>query len=276
MSLLFAKPRHARPQQLPGATAALVPVVLLGTSGSALGALAATASAADKPAARMAAATSPTGPQTADLLSERMEQVQRAELRAARSRAAAQDRAAEQAAADAAQAAAAQAAAAQAAAAEAAAKAEAEAAAAKARADAAASAQQQAPVSSTGGYTRPGVGPLTSTFGMRWGRMHTGIDLAAGVGAPVRAATAGVVVAAGYDGAYGQAVRLRHADGTETFYAHNSALLVGVGQRVGSGQQIAREGATGNVTGAHLHFEVTVGGRKIDPLPWLRARGVAV
>ena len=123
-------------------------------------------------------------------------------------------------------------------------------------------------------FVRPGTGRLTSGYGSRWGRLHAGIDLAAGVGAPISAVAAGTIAAAGSDGGYGNAVRLQHDDGTVTLYAHLSEVLVAAGQRVTAGTNIGREGSSGNSTGPHLHFEVRVGGVPVDPAPWLQARGV--
>ncbi len=123
-------------------------------------------------------------------------------------------------------------------------------------------------------FVRPGTGRLTSGYGARWGRLHAGIDLAAGVGAPISAVAAGTVVAAGSEGGYGRVVRLQHDDGTLTLYAHMSELLVQAGQRVAAGTHVGREGSSGHSTGPHLHFEVRVGGVPVDPEPWLRARGV--
>ena len=123
-------------------------------------------------------------------------------------------------------------------------------------------------------FVRPGTGRLTSGYGSRWGRLHAGIDLAAGVGAPISVVAAGTVVAAGSEGGYGQAVRVQHADDTVTLYAHLSEVLVSAGQRVAAGTYLGREGSTGNSTGPHLHFEVRIGGVPVDPAPWLRARGV--
>ena len=127
-----------------------------------------------------------------------------------------------------------------------------------------------------GSFARPGAGRLTSAYGRRWGRLHAGIDLAAGMGSPVRAAAAGVVVSGGWESGYGQVVRVRHADGTQTVYAHMSAVLVDGGDRVRAGSLVGREGNTGRSTGAHLHFEVRVNGTPVNPLLWLRKRGVDI
>jgi murein DD-endopeptidase MepM/ murein hydrolase activator NlpD len=123
---------------------------------------------------------------------------------------------------------------------------------------------------------RPSDGLLTSPFGPRWGRLHGGIDLAAGPGSPVRAAAPGTVSAAGAEGAYGNVVRIRHADGVETVYAHLSAAEVAVGATVAAGEQIGREGNTGRSTGSHLHFEVRQSDVAVDPLRWLADRGVRI
>jgi murein DD-endopeptidase MepM/ murein hydrolase activator NlpD len=127
-----------------------------------------------------------------------------------------------------------------------------------------------------GEYVRPGTGRLTSGYGRRWGRLHAGIDLAAGSGSPIRAATNGTVLTSGSLGGYGQAVEIRHADGTMSRYAHMSKLLVNKGEKVAAGAQIGREGNTGNSTGPHLHFEVRVNNAPIDPAAWLRKHGVSL
>ncbi len=119
---------------------------------------------------------------------------------------------------------------------------------------------------------------LTATFGetRRWSSGHTGQDFAAPSGAPVRAAAAGEVVSAGWDGAYGQLIVVRHADGSETWYAHLSSIHVSSGP-VAAGTVIGAVGSTGNSSGPHLHFEVRPGGGDpVDPLSWLRAHGVGV
>ncbi|MGQ4490057.1 transglycosylase family protein [Streptomyces sp. 372A] len=108
---------------------------------------------------------------------------------------------------------------------------------------------------------------------------HTGVDFPVPTGTSVKAMAAGTVVSAGWAGPYGYQVVIRHGDGKYSQYAHLSSLLVRGGQHVGGGQRIARSGATGNVTGPHLHFEVRTGpdyGSDIDPLAYLRAGGVRV
>ncbi|WP_369393707.1 transglycosylase family protein [Streptomyces sp. CG1] len=116
--------------------------------------------------------------------------------------------------------------------------------------------------------------------GSHWSKgYHTGVDFLVPTGTSVQAAEAGQVVAAGWGGAYGYQVVIRHADGRYTQYAHLSAIAVRTGQNVAAGRRIGRSGATGNVTGPHLHFEVRTGpdfGTDIDPLAYLRAGGVRI
>lgn len=122
---------------------------------------------------------------------------------------------------------------------------------------------------STVAYLWPARGVITSRFGMRWRRHHTGVDIAAPRGTPIHAARAGRVVRAGWHGGYGLLVVLDHGDGMETWYGHASRILVRVGERVERGQVIARVGCTGACTGPHVHFEVRVRGRPVDPLLYL-------
>lgn len=120
-----------------------------------------------------------------------------------------------------------------------------------------------------GGFRWPLTGRITSPFGPRDGHQHTGIDIAAGAGTPIRASKAGVVSVANWVGGYGLAVVVRHDDGTATLYGHASKLLVEKGQKVDAGQTIALVGSTGNSTGPHLHFEVIVSQKPQDPLQYL-------
>jgi murein DD-endopeptidase MepM/ murein hydrolase activator NlpD len=118
---------------------------------------------------------------------------------------------------------------------------------------------------------------LTSTFGPRWGTLHAGIDLAAPMRTPEYAAMDGIVLEAGPASGYGLAVYIQHDNGDVTVYGHMDSILVQAGQVVRAGDTIALLGNRGQSTGPHLHFEVHVGGlngRKVDPLPWLRERGV--
>ena len=119
-------------------------------------------------------------------------------------------------------------------------------------------------------------GRTTSCFGRRWGRLHAGIDLAAGSGTRVRAAGAGTVVSAGADYAgYGLSVLIDHGNGVYTHYAHLSRVSVAPGDRVTPGRVLGAEGSTGNSTGPHLHFEVHEGRwNRVDPAAWMAERGV--
>ena len=124
-------------------------------------------------------------------------------------------------------------------------------------------------------WVRPSSGPLTSPYGYRWGRLHKGIDLGAPYGSGIYAATDGVIVYAGPQAGYGQLIVIRDWDGTETAYGHMSAFVRRSG-RVHAGDLIARVGSAGDATGPHLHFEVRIGGVAINPLPFLRKRGIWV
>ncbi len=118
-------------------------------------------------------------------------------------------------------------------------------------------------------------GPVHSPFGYRWGRPHDGIDIAVLGTDTVRAALDGTVTAVGYlpqHAGYGNVVRLRHAGKVSTLYAHLSSARVRIGERVERGQVIARAGCSGSCTGPHLHFEVRVAGKLVDPLRFLRDR----
>lgn len=119
------------------------------------------------------------------------------------------------------------------------------------------------------GFMWPLSGTITSGFGMRWGRMHQGIDIAAPTGHPIRAAKAGTVSTATTAGGYGNMVIVDHGGGVATLYAHASQLLVTSGERVAQGELIAAVGSTGFSTGPHLHFEVRVNGAPQNPLPYL-------
>jgi murein DD-endopeptidase MepM/ murein hydrolase activator NlpD len=122
---------------------------------------------------------------------------------------------------------------------------------------------------SAAGLIWPVDGVVVSGFGMRWGRMHEGIDIAAPSGTPIRAAAAGTVIHSGWLGGYGNLVVLDHGNGLATAYAHASVLLVGVGVHVSQGETVSLVGSTGNSSGPHLHFEVRVNGVAVDPLLYL-------
>ncbi|AWL39711.1 MULTISPECIES: M23 family metallopeptidase [Streptomyces] len=122
---------------------------------------------------------------------------------------------------------------------------------------------------------------ITSTFGQAgslWSSgQHTGLDFAAPTGTPVKAVHGGTVKSAGWSGSYGYRTVLELDDGTEIWYCHQSSMDVTAGQRVNTGDTIGRVGATGNVTGPHLHLEVhTADGSGIDPMSWLRSKGLTV
>ncbi|MGY1724262.1 M23 family metallopeptidase [Blastococcus sp. SYSU DS0533] len=122
-------------------------------------------------------------------------------------------------------------------------------------------------------------GRLTSGFGARWGTLHAGIDLAAPMRTPEYAVMDGVVLEAGPASGYGLAVYIQHDNGDVTVYGHMDEILVTPGQVVRAGDTIALLGNRGQSTGPHLHLEVHVGGidgERIDPLPWLRERGVQI
>jgi murein DD-endopeptidase MepM/ murein hydrolase activator NlpD len=122
---------------------------------------------------------------------------------------------------------------------------------------------------SASGLIWPVNGPVVSGFGMRWGRLHEGIDIAASMGTPIWAAAAGTVIHAGWLGGYGNLVVVDHGNGLATAYAHASAILVSLGQTVSQGQTVSLVGSTGNSSGPHLHFEVRVNGVAVDPLLYL-------
>lgn len=119
-------------------------------------------------------------------------------------------------------------------------------------------------------FSWPLKGAITSFFGPRNGRMHEGIDVAADTGTPILAAQAGRVTFAGPMGTYGNAVVLDHGRGVSTLYAHANKVLVTAGQEVAKGEPVAEVGSTGRSSGPHLHFEVRVDGRAVNPLPLLR------
>ena len=131
------------------------------------------------------------------------------------------------------------------------------------------------PVTASNGYfIWPVRGTITSNFGGRnlWGRydFHLGIDIACRTGTSIKAADGGTVIKSGWNGSYGKLVAIRHDNGYVTYYAHNSELLVSVGQKVYQGQIIARAGMTGNASGPHCHFEVRINNTSVNPRNYLR------
>jgi murein DD-endopeptidase MepM/ murein hydrolase activator NlpD len=119
---------------------------------------------------------------------------------------------------------------------------------------------------------------FTSGYGIRsdpfrgGAARHAGIDLAAPIGTPIYATADGIVSDAGYNnGGYGNLIKVDHGRGIETRYGHLSAILVSAGQRVARGQMIARMGSTGRSTGSHLHYEVRIDGRAVNPIPFMKS-----
>ncbi|WP_432449921.1 DUF5930 domain-containing protein [Aliiroseovarius marinus] len=112
---------------------------------------------------------------------------------------------------------------------------------------------------------------FTSGFGRRWGRMHNGTDFAAPIGTPIYAPADGVVVSASWSSGYGRLIKIQHEFGVETRYAHLSRMRVSKGQRVSRGERIGDIGNSGRSTGPHLHYEVRVGGRPINPMIYIKA-----
>jgi murein DD-endopeptidase MepM/ murein hydrolase activator NlpD len=121
---------------------------------------------------------------------------------------------------------------------------------------------------SSSGLIWPVGGPVVSGYGMRWGRMHMGIDIGAGYGTPIVASASGTVIFAGWMGGYGNFVIVDHGGGLSTAYAHLSSISVG-GGTVSQGQVLGYVGCTGHCFGPHLHFEVRVNGSAVDPLGYL-------
>jgi murein DD-endopeptidase MepM/ murein hydrolase activator NlpD len=129
--------------------------------------------------------------------------------------------------------------------------------------------------SQPGALFRPVPGGVSSGFGYRihpiYGdrRMHTGVDMNAGCGEPIRAAAAGRVFLADWRGGYGLTVMIDHGGGLSTLYAHESSVVVAYNGQVGAGEVIGYAGSTGTSTSCHLHFEVRVDGNPVDPAPFL-------
>jgi murein DD-endopeptidase MepM/ murein hydrolase activator NlpD len=121
----------------------------------------------------------------------------------------------------------------------------------------------------SGQFIWPVNGTFTSPFGMRWGRLHAGIDIAAPEGTPIRAADDGTVVLAGWTGGYGNYTCISHGGSLTTCYAHQSRYGTSSGANVSKGQVIGYVGNTGHSFGAHLHFEVRINGNPVDPMGYL-------
>lgn len=112
---------------------------------------------------------------------------------------------------------------------------------------------------------KPVSGVITSRFGGRWGRQHTGLDIGAPKGTKIKVAAGGTVIFSGTSGAYGNVVKISHGNGIKTYYAHCSKLYVKKGQKVSAGEVIAAVGSTGRSTGNHLHFEIRKNGTALNP-----------
>ncbi len=122
-----------------------------------------------------------------------------------------------------------------------------------------------------GYYIKPVSGyKITSRYGYRGREFHTGVDLAVPYGSAVKAADGGTVTYAGWKGNYGKLVIITHDNGNQTYYAHNSSLLVSVGDKVYQGQKIAKAGSTGRSSGSHCHFELRINGSTVNPMNYVR------
>jgi murein DD-endopeptidase MepM/ murein hydrolase activator NlpD len=121
----------------------------------------------------------------------------------------------------------------------------------------------------SGGLVQPVNGQFTSPFGQRWGRLHAGIDLSAPTGTPIRAAAAGQVILMAPTGGYGNYTCINHGKSISTCYAHQSRFGSSEGAMVEQGEVVGYVGNTGHSFGAHLHFEVRVDGRPVDPMNYL-------
>ena len=118
-------------------------------------------------------------------------------------------------------------------------------------------------------FLNPTLGVLTSNFGTRWGRLHSGIDIGADEGEAICAAKSGRVIFSGTADGYGNYIKIDHGGGLETAYGHCSVLAANVGDEVEKGQTIAYVGSTGYSTGPHLHFEVKIDGEFKNPLDYV-------
>ena len=121
------------------------------------------------------------------------------------------------------------------------------------------------PKKGTGTFRKPVNTGVYAGYGMRWGRMHYGLDYAAPTGTPIYAADGGTVTFAGWSGAYGYTITIDHGANKKTLYAHCSRLFVSAGTKVYKGQHIAAVGSTGRSTGPHCHFEIFINGANVNP-----------
>jgi murein DD-endopeptidase MepM/ murein hydrolase activator NlpD len=123
--------------------------------------------------------------------------------------------------------------------------------------------------SGSGGLIWPVNGPIVSPFGMRWGRLHAGVDIAVPSGTPVHAAQSGRVAIAGWVSGYGNYTCIQHSGSLSTCYGHQSSIGVSVGQSVSQGQVIGSSGCTGHCFGPHVHFETRINGAPVNPMSYL-------
>lgn len=122
----------------------------------------------------------------------------------------------------------------------------------------------------TGQFIQPYFGTITSRFGERWGRTHTGTDICGTTGDPIKAADTGIVITAEYQSnGYGNIIIIDHQNGVHTWYAHLDSIGVKAGDTVEKGAVIGALGNTGYSTGPHLHFEVRENGKPVDPGKYL-------
>jgi len=101
--------------------------------------------------------------------------------------------------------------------------------------------------------------------------MHSGTDFASSYGTPIYTTADGVVTFAGWQSGYGRLVKIQHAFGIETRYAHQAKIRVKVGQRVSRGERIGDMGSSGRSTGAHLHYEIRINGKSKNPMTFIKA-----
>jgi murein DD-endopeptidase MepM/ murein hydrolase activator NlpD len=121
----------------------------------------------------------------------------------------------------------------------------------------------------SGSLIWPVNGPIVSPFGMRWGRLHAGVDIAVASGTPIRAADSGRVALMGWVGGYGNYTCIQHTASMSTCYAHQQSFATSNGASVSQGQVIGYTDCTGHCFGPHLHFEVRINGSPVDPMGYL-------
>jgi murein DD-endopeptidase MepM/ murein hydrolase activator NlpD len=132
-----------------------------------------------------------------------------------------------------------------------------------------AAAQSSSSAPSASGFIWPVNGPVVSPFGMRWGRLHAGVDIAVPSGTPIRASGSGRVAIAGWVSGYGNYTCIQHGGALSTCYGHQTSIGVSVGQSVSQGQVIGSSGCTGHCFGPHVHFETRINGAPVNPMNYL-------